>query len=416
MTSASTSSSEATIPPPPETTTSSPASDWLANCLLHGERPQPNQVGILISQEALRQIDRHCNTDLHRELGGVLLGKAFQRQGQQWVAIAAALPAISDQHGPVHFTFTADVWAKINRDRESLHPQLTIVGWFHTHPDLGVFYSADDVVVHTVAFRELWHIGLVVDPVRQEACFFGWDQQNLLDGLERAIFPIEGYYERTDEQPTQVVNWFIGRDRAWDRPMSRRATRPRPNLSDVALDDDLTPSEGNFYAPGNEWPTLAPTTGLWLGLAGLTLIVILLLAVILPLEQRATTLQSVLLTFADQTMAEANANGAAACPDPQLRLIVPSAGTTVARSREVAVIGTADVAAAHQYIIYIQAATAENEDWSTVTQFRRDRSLAQLGILDASTLAPGLYQLDLVALSREGQTIGESCTIVFELK
>ncbi len=416
MTSASTSSSETTIPTHPETTTSSPASDWLANCLLHGERPQPNQVGVLISQEALRQIDRHCNTDLHRELGGVLLGKAFQRQGQQWVAIAAALPAISDQHGPVHFTFTADVWAKINRDRESLHPQLTIVGWFHTHPDLGVFYSADDVVVHTVAFRELWHIGLVVDPVRQEACFFGWDQQNLLDGLERAISPIEGYYERTDEQPNQVVNWHIGRDRAWDRPMGRRATRPRPTLSGVGLADDSTPAGDNFYAPGNEWPTLAPTTGLWFGLAGLTLTILLLLAVILPLTQRATTLQNVILTFADQTMSEANALGAAACPDPHLRLIVPSAGTTVARASETTVIGTADVAAASQYMLYVRATTDENEEWTTVTRFRRDRTLGQLGTLDTSAMIPGPYQLYLVALNREGQSIGESCTIVFELE
>lgn len=416
MTSVSTSSSETTTPTHTETTTSSPASDWLANCLLHGERPQSHQVGILISQEALRQIDRHCKTDLHRELGGVLLGKAFQRQGQQWVAIAAALPAISDQHGPVHFTFTADVWAKINRDRESLHPQLTVVGWFHTHPDLGVFYSADDVVVHTVAFRELWHIGLVVDPVRQEACFFGWDQQNLLDGLERAISPIEGYYERADEQPTRVVNWHIGRDRAWDRPTGRRATRPQPSLSEVGLADDLTPAEDNFYAPGNDWPTLAPTTGLWVGLAGLALTILLLLAVTLLLERRATTLQHVLLTFADQTMAEANASGAAACPDPHLRIIVPSAGTTVPRTSKTTLIGTADVAAASQYKLYVRAATDENEEWSTITSFRRDRTLSQLGTLDSSAMTPGIYQLYLVALNREGQSIGESCTIVLELK
>lgn len=407
MTSVST-SSEAT--PSPASNSSPSASDWLANCLLHGERPQSNQVGILISQMALRQIDAHCRSDFHRELGGVLLGKAFQRQGQQWVAIAAALPATSSDHGPIHFTFTADAWAKINRDRETHHPQLAIVGWFHTHPDLGVFYSADDVVVHTVAFRELWHIGLVVDPVRQDACFFGWDQQELRDGLERAISPIEGFYERLDEQTQSVTDWRIGRDRAWNRQPDRMPT----TLSGVNQADDLIPAENQYLLPPNHWPTISPTIALWVGLIGLLVTLCLLLFVIVPQTRQMAALQNVTLQLAGETIEIANETGAAACANPDLRLITPLAGGITPIGEELAIVGTAQVAAANRYTLQIRPSISEQ--WTTVDSFRRDHTLAVLGRLDTSNLSAGSYQLLLAARDNQNQIIGETCMVSFELK
>lgn len=411
MTSASP-SSETVTPPSLETNSHTPASDWLANCLLHGERPQPHQVGIIIGQEALQQINQHCRSDLYRELGGVLLGKAFQRQGQQWVAVAAALPAISTQHGPIHFTFTADVWAQINRDRESRYPQLAIVGWFHTHPDLGVFYSADDVVVHTVAFREMWHIGLVVDPVRHEACFFGWDQQPLTDGLERAILPHEGFYERTDNQPTSVIDWRVGRDRYWDQPRSYRESGA--TLSGVNMASDVSPDENTIYAPRNDWPVLSSGLGIWLGLLNLFVMFCLLLGVFIPLERRNAALESVVMALADDTMTQANALGLAECPDARLRILAPQAGETVLTGDEITIIGTAEYAAANRYTLYLRP--SGGEAWTTVRSFRRDQTFNQLGSLDTATLIPGSYELRLSALTTDGTTLGASCTIAFELK
>lgn len=415
MTSASTSSEPTTSPhantPPPP-----PAGEFLANCVLHGERPQPNQVGVIVSQEALAQIEQHCATDLYRELGGVLLGKAFRRQGQQWVAVAAALPAVSEQHGPVHFTFTADVWAKINRDRESHYPHLNIVGWFHTHPDLGVFYSADDVVVHTVAFRELWHIGLVVDPVRQEACFFGWEQQEMRDGLERAISPIEGFYERVEEQATSLNAWRIGRDRSWDSSGRYRGVRPRAPLSGVAMAEDVAdePPPANFFAPDNLWPQFSPAVGVGVGLSSILLMACLLLVVILPMQRKAAALAAVTLALSEQAFREAETAGTAVCPDAQLRLIAPQAGGELSSNTQVSLVGTANHAAATQYTVYIRA--SQEDGWRVVNQFRRGRVLAILGQVDTTTLPPGSYQLHLSAADRNGQPVGQPCTITFTIK
>ena len=39
------------------------------------------------------------------------------------------------------FTYTHDSWEEITRERDRLHPDLDIVGWYHTHPDFGIFLS-----------------------------------------------------------------------------------------------------------------------------------------------------------------------------------------------------------------------------------------------------------------------------------
>lgn len=172
---------------------------------LHGDFPTQKQVRVIISQQALVTIDAHAHSDLLREVGGALLGRVVRYQAQTFVEVLAAVVAETADHGPVHFTFTADTWSAINRAREREYRDLEVVGWFHTHPDLGVFYSSDDVVVHAAAFTLPWQVGLVVDPIRQEACFFGWE--HTAAGLE--VLPIAGFYEWLDAQTTCVIEWDV---------------------------------------------------------------------------------------------------------------------------------------------------------------------------------------------------------------
>lgn len=179
--------------------------------LLHGAFPPQQQVRVIISQVALQQIQAHANSDLGRELGGVLLGQVCRHQAQTFVEVLDAMPAPTTDHGPIHFTFTADTWVHINRQREKEHPHLEVVGWFHTHPALGVFYSSDDVVVHSAAFTLPWQVGLVVDPFRKEACFFGWESS----GLGKQLLPIAGFYEWIDQTAGTILNWRVTYQTSW---------------------------------------------------------------------------------------------------------------------------------------------------------------------------------------------------------
>ncbi|MGB1251951.1 MAG: Mov34/MPN/PAD-1 family protein [Candidatus Promineifilaceae bacterium] len=186
------------------------------DCVLHGALPADRHPHVVVSQLALSQVRDHSMSNTRVELGGVLLGQAYQHNGQLFVEVNAAIPAESNDNGPVHFTFTADAWAQIHVDRTA-YPECEVVGWFHTHPDLGVFFSADDEVVHAAAFTQPWHVGLVVDPVRDTASFFGWAGD--------IIRSIPGFYElipastgSADEVPRSVVSWDVSVDDSWYMP------------------------------------------------------------------------------------------------------------------------------------------------------------------------------------------------------
>jgi proteasome lid subunit RPN8/RPN11 len=223
---------------------------------LHGERPPAGLPVVLISQLALRQVESHAQSNLQAEVGGALLGRVYRSDDQTLVEIGAALPAVSHDHGPVHFTFTADAWSQLHRDRERHHPELTIIGWFHSHPDLGVFFSADDVVVHSAAFVLPWHVALVVDPVRGEGCFFGWQA----DAAEREIVPLPGFFELLDEEQDSVLPWRLTPWAQWQEAgrLLRRA--------------------GRVVLPASEWPALPPITPWWgVLMGGLSLLISLIL-------------------------------------------------------------------------------------------------------------------------------------------
>jgi hypothetical protein len=49
-----------------------------------------------------------------------------------------------------------------------------IVGWYHSHPDFGIFLSDRDVFIHEHFFNSPGQIAFVVDPVRKDEGVFAW--------------------------------------------------------------------------------------------------------------------------------------------------------------------------------------------------------------------------------------------------
>jgi proteasome lid subunit RPN8/RPN11 len=58
-------------------------------------------------------------------------------------------------------------------------PGQELLGWYHTHPALGVFFSAQDAATHRAMFPWPRHIGLVLDPVAGDAGVFVWTPAGL---------------------------------------------------------------------------------------------------------------------------------------------------------------------------------------------------------------------------------------------
>ena len=362
-------------------------------CWLHGQQPGNDEVSVVVEQSALRQIAQHSNSDLGVELGGALLGHAYRSDQGVVVEIKAALPMLSDDHGPIHFTFTADAWSQLQRDRETHHPNLEMVGWFHTHPALGVFYSSDDVVVHSAAFTQPWHVGLVIDPVSNESCFFGWTQAQLA--------PLPGYYELLSEQNKPVIPWRVVKTSVWDREYTYDDYAQRTG-SDVYLANNPRPALGSF----------GTQMGLIVGALALIISFIMLVGWVMPLTKQVNQLETVAITLADQALQETNA---ATCPDPDLRIISPVIGATATIGSRVSIIGTANHPDAARYRTELRPTGVEN--WALLKMTRRATDLGELANWQTTDYAPGVYEIRLIAVDRNNVRLAYTapCAIAIEL-
>ena len=69
------------------------------------------------------------------------------------------------------------IWNDAN---SCLSSKQAVVGWYHSHPNLGVFFSATDRYNQKASFSASFHLGLVIDPIRnQTALFKGADSDEI---------------------------------------------------------------------------------------------------------------------------------------------------------------------------------------------------------------------------------------------
>lgn len=370
-----------------------PLAEITAQAYLHGKQPAANQVVVSHRQQALSQIRAHSISNLRSELGGVLLGHATRDGERLLVEIIAALPARNDDHGPIHFTFTADAWSQIHQDRMAQYPDLEIVGWFHTHPGLGVFYSSDDVVVHTAAFTLPWHVGLVVDPLGNEASYFGWQAGTLT--------PIPGYFEQLDEQEKPIVPWRVAKTEVWHTRETQQ----------FYASYEASGDEAGFIqaALGQERPFML-TNGTILGILGFIIGFFLLFGWVVALNRQVNDLENIVASLADETSINA-----VSCLNPQLRIIVPVAEGQLAAGQDVAIFGTAVQPEAARY--QIEYRPAGGESWELAGVLRRQTDLGLLTSWDTRELPLGWYDLRLTAVDRQNIPLPgvANCQIAVEL-
>jgi proteasome lid subunit RPN8/RPN11 len=364
---------------------------WLQAAEPWGEADAPSMPQVVITAAALDDVRRHAESDLHVELGGTLLGSVARHEGRPVVIVEAAIPAQSSEHSAVHFTFTADAWRQLNADREAHFPDLQTVGWFHTHPNLGVFYSSDDVVVHSAAFTQPWHVGLVVDPARCEMAFFGWTQ-----GEEaRTLAPLRGcHFVAQEELP--APNWRIAPQAAvW-------AHRDEASFA-ASLGGDMV-----YDTPLNALlATAAPLVGLGVALVGLLALVAVYLLGIRPLQQNVAALEALTVALVDQQLGAANASGTATCTDERLQILVPLPGQAITAGAVLPVVGTAAIDGAARY--ELAARPAGSSGWQPFATHRGDASSEILGQW-AVPLPSGPYELRLRALDRDSTPVAADVT------
>jgi proteasome lid subunit RPN8/RPN11 len=140
-------------------------------------------VSVFVTQKAYVRFCAHAGSDLDREVGGGLVGK-WRRDvasGEHFIAVEAVLPARYTKQGSTFLTFTQDTLVAMHQDLEKHYPGKNLVGWYHTHPRMGVFLSGYDVFLHENFFPELWQVALVMEPCSLQGGFFIRQQDGRLD-------------------------------------------------------------------------------------------------------------------------------------------------------------------------------------------------------------------------------------------
>jgi proteasome lid subunit RPN8/RPN11 len=140
----------------------------------NAQRPAPSMQAprVLVARTVLRQVNSHLAADIGVERGGVLVGHVVDEDNT--VQITGQIAADHAQATRDSFTFTHETWVAIGDKLESEFPGQQIVGWYHSHPNFGIFLSAHDKFIQTNFFSAPWHLAYVADPIRKELGFFGW--------------------------------------------------------------------------------------------------------------------------------------------------------------------------------------------------------------------------------------------------
>jgi proteasome lid subunit RPN8/RPN11 len=134
---------------------------------------------VLARQSVMAGILAHLQ-EQRVEMGGLLLGYVYDGLNggdDSTIAVVDFARSIDFDGTGISLRMDPDVW---ERARAQSVNGTAVVGWYHSHPGLGVFFSGTDRKTQRAFFNQPHSVGLVVDPIRlQEKWFIGPDSLEL---------------------------------------------------------------------------------------------------------------------------------------------------------------------------------------------------------------------------------------------
>lgn len=168
------------------------------------EPPTGARVEIVVTKEVLFETTNHVSQDTSKESGGFLLGNRYEcpNTKREYIILDQFMKADYTEGTQVSLTFTTDSWAQLKDRLGGKYRGKDLLGWYHSHPGMGIFLSNYDLDIHNNRFSKEWEVALVLDPIKHEGGFFGWSDdvvhpREMLDFYEL----LEGDSRRT------VVAW-----------------------------------------------------------------------------------------------------------------------------------------------------------------------------------------------------------------
>jgi proteasome lid subunit RPN8/RPN11 len=156
-----------------------PIANWAYDLAL----ASTNLPHVAITKDAAAQMNAHLiQTSL--EQGGLLLGRVFRSHDQlasdqfDSIVITQAVAATAATGTEFSLRMEAQVWQAANALCLQLGEHTKVVGWYHSHPGLGAFFSSTDCQTQAAFFNHSYSVGIVIDPTTgQLAGFIGAKSQ-----------------------------------------------------------------------------------------------------------------------------------------------------------------------------------------------------------------------------------------------
>jgi proteasome lid subunit RPN8/RPN11 len=129
---------------------------------------------VFFSPEVHSALWKHAAADTSVEICGVLVGSWHRDEAGPYVKIVESIRGEGALTGFAEVTFTHETWAKINAAMDTKFASLAIVGWYHTHPDFGIFLSDRDRFIQEHFFSGPGQVAHVIDPIKKIEGVFVW--------------------------------------------------------------------------------------------------------------------------------------------------------------------------------------------------------------------------------------------------
>ena len=190
--------------------------------------------------------DRICNNaEKTREVGGILVGDVLKDKNGPFIKVDHVIEALHAEEKGTELTITHETWNHIHEQMDKTHSGKRILGWYHTHPNFGIFLSEQDQFIQQSFFNLAFQVALVYDPVRKVHGVFSW----------------------RDSKPWRVRQYWIGNHQhSWDEPREKsELQKSNGNEAGAKVAAAVATPQNSGEALGNTWVLAVALVGILFG-------------------------------------------------------------------------------------------------------------------------------------------------------
>lgn len=119
-----------------------------------------SNASLVLRKQCLQQMQEHAASSSN-EVIGILRGRILADSQRTMTLVLHAEPLRHAQSSRVSVQATLAAWQQA---WSSMQDDLAVVGWYHSHPGFGIFFSETDRMCQQRFFRQPWQAGVVIDP------------------------------------------------------------------------------------------------------------------------------------------------------------------------------------------------------------------------------------------------------------